>query len=417
MKHTGIVRLLFIIIGLSSLSLGFAQEKEVTANDAVVTDSVPIPAAKRPEAILGRGYTIRSKNNKFSIRFRPRIQTNLEASFDENFDKTESNIEIKNLRLNMNGHLFSPKLLFALQFYFAQSESKKIVNGNANKLGVAALSYMFNDTWLVSVGQHTTLYYRPYNATIQGLEFTDRSIAATTFNTGQDIGIFADYRHKIAGNVTMRGKAAITMGEGRNWWFAKSNSGLSYIGRVEVYPFGWFKGGGDRFEGDLLYEETPKLIVGLGYCYNDRAVRLNGQSGSIMPDNESRTLRQYYLDLFMKYRGFSFATDFMGRNCDNPLFESNSTMAVFTGKGLNVQASYVFPHRWSLAMRNATVFVDEEIRSVKGYKRNNQTSLSLIKYIVGHNVKAIAEASHYHRKEAVDAYTRWTFRFQLEVGI
>lgn len=207
------------------------------------------------------------------------------------------------------------------------------------------------------------------------------------------------------------------MGEGRNWGKSSSQSGFAYSGRLELFPLGSFKGKGEAFEGDYEHEEQPKLMLGGGISYNDKATRLNGQTGDFLPNGETRSLKSYFADLVFKYRGFAFAADFMGRACSDPLFDAAPETAIFAGKGVNVQASYMLPKHWSLALRNATLFPDEEICPVVGYKQFNQTTLGITKYLMGHNFKVQADASYNHRTEALAGYDRWQFRFVLEVGI
>ena len=158
-------------------------------------------------------------------------------------------------------------------------------------------------------------------------------------------------------------------------------------------------------------------MLGGGISYNDKATRLNGQTGDFLPTGETRSLKSYFADLVFKYRGFAFAADFMGRACSDPLFDAAPETAIFAGKGVNVQASYMLPKHWSLALRNATLFPEEEIRPVVGYKQFNQTTLGITKYLMGHNFKVQADASYNHRTEALAGYDRWQFRFVLEVGI
>ena len=416
-KRRWIKQLILLFIGLSCFSIAQAQKEGTAQTSRNATDTITPSTNNKQIPILGKGISFRSKGDKFSVRIRPRFQSLVEFDLDEDFHQTSSDAEIRILRLTFDGYLFSPKFLYVIQLQFAQSESKKLPNGNTNILGRAVISYKPNNTWLFSIGQSRVNLNRAFNMAGNGLEFTERSIAATTFNTDRDFGIFADFRHTVIGKFNMRAKASITTGEGRNWGINENNSGFAYTGRLEFYPFGWFKRNGDMFEGDLVYEETPKLVFGAGYSYNDRAIRLRGQLGDLMPDDESRTLKMYYADVLLKYRGFSFATDFLARDCAYPLFDSDPDVSVFTGKGVNLQASYILPKHWGIALRNSTVFADKEIRSVAGYKHNNQTTFALSKYIQDHHIKAIADASYYHRKEATDAYTHWQFRFLLEIGI
>ena len=50
-------------------------------------------------------------------------------------------------------------------------------------------------------------------------------------------------------------------------------------------------------------------MLGGAYSYNDKSTRVHGQNGAIIPDGETRTLKTYYADLVLKYRGFAFVTD------------------------------------------------------------------------------------------------------------
>ena len=91
--------------------------------------------------------------------------------------------------------------------------------------------------------------------------------------------------------------------------------------------------------------------------------------GSVMPDDATRILGAYFADFILKYRGFAFYTDFMGRSCDEPLFDPRSNAFVYSGQGLNVQTSYLFDKKWEIALRNSTLFPQSEVQPFAGYKR------------------------------------------------
>ena len=107
----------------------------------------------------------------------------------------------------------------------------------------------------------------------------------------------------------------------------------------------------------------------------------------------------------------------MGRACDKPLFESDKEAYVFTGNGLNLQTSYLFPKKWEIALRNSTLFPKKEVRELVGYKNYNQTTVAVTKYLIGHSLKVQADASYNHQNEALLPYNRWEFRFQVELGL
>lgn len=137
-----------------------------------------------------------------------------------------------------------------------------------------------------------------------------------------------------------------------------------------------------------------------------------------MPDDATRNLGSYFADFILKYRGFAFYTDYMGRTCGEPLFDNDLNAFVYSGQGLNIQASYLFRNKWEVALRNSTLFPDSEVQPFAGYKNWNQTTLGVTRYIIGHSLKVQADMSYNARSQSVDPkYNRWEIRFQLELGL
>ena len=85
---------------------------------------------------------------------------------------------------------------------------------------------------------------------------------------------------------------------------------------------------------------------------------------------------------------------------------------------MNVQASYLFPKNWEIAVRNSTLFPEEKVQKIVGYENYNQTTLAVTRYLIGHSLKIQADASYNHQLNPVDpTYSRWQFRFQVELGL
>lgn len=366
---------------------------------------------------VGKGVSFQARNKTFGMTMRARMQSLLEFDLDEDFHHTMTDAEVKRIRLNFEGYVLSPKLLYSIQLGFAPNDMKTAPNGNSNVVRNAILFYKPNSHWNFGVGQAKIKANRAHSTSSSALEFVDRSIVDGQFQLDRDFGFFAESYYTLAASFDVAAKASITMGEGRNWGKSSSQSGFAYTGRLELFPLGSFKGKGEAFEGDYEHEEHPKLMLGGAFSYNDKATRLNGQTGDFLPNGETRSLKSYFADVVFKYRGFAFAADFMGRACSQPLFPNEPETTIFVGKGVNVQASYMLPKHWSLALRNATLFADEKIRPAVGYKQFNQTTLGITKYLMGHNFKVQADASYNHRTEAIAGYDRWQIRFVLEVGI
>ena len=68
--------------------------------------------------------------------------------------------------------------------------------------------------------------------------------------------------------------------------------------------------------------------------------------------------------------------------------------------------------------RSPTLFPEHEVQPFAGYKRWNQTTVGITRYIIGHSLKVQADMSYNHRSESFDPdYNRWEIRFQLELGL
>ena len=210
--------------------------------------------------------------------------------------------------------------------------------------------------------------------------------------------------------------ASVTLGEGRNWG-ASNNGGLAYTGRLELFPLGRFHAKGEYVEGDTYHEETPKIMLGAGYSFNHRSQLTRGMKGSMLPGDETRNIGSYYADMIFKYRGFSFNADYMGRHAADPVGFASPSF-VYTGSGVNVQASYLFDRKWEIAIRNSSMLPNREVRPFAGYKVWNQSTLGVTRYIIGHSLKLQLDLSfNQMAKPASPDYDRLAVRFQLELGL
>ena len=146
---------------------------------------------------------------------------------------------------------------------------------------------------------------------------------------------------------------------------------------------------------------------------------IQGWKGAAMSDGETRDIASYYADMVLKYRGFAFAADYLGRYTPQSALLSDG-QHIYTGSGLNLQASYLFNRKWEVALRNSTMFPDSEIRSLAGYERWNQSTIGVTRYIIGHSLKVQLDVSYNYMEGVIPAmadYDRWGIRFQVELGL
>jgi len=289
--------------------------------------------------------------------------------------------------------------------------------GNSDIVADAILYYRPSAAWSFGLGQTKIQGSRAQITSSGLLQFVDRSIVNGEFGSDRDFGIFIQYDLPRDKGFTLTAKSSVTLGEGRNWG-RSTNGGLVYTRRLEFYPLGRFKQKGEVSEGDLAHEEQVRIMLAGAFSYNHKAVRTQGQRGDLLPDGASRNISNWYADFLLKYRGFSFCADFMGRTCGRPLFDDEARTWIYTGWGCNVQAGYIIRKRWEVALRNSMLFPRSKVQPRAGYERRGQTTLGVSHYLVGHAIKFQADLSYNHRTRAVkNDYTRWAFTFQMEVGL
>ena len=374
-----------------------------------------------PNIEVGKGITFRPKNNWFELTLRFRMQNLLALSFDDRFSHTKTDARVKRLRLRFDGYVYTPKLVYSIQLGFTGHDAEPLPNGNMNIVRDAIVYYVPSPKWNIGFGQTKIKANRARINSSSALQFVDRSIVNSEFNLDRDFGFFGEYNLDRTEGFDLAFKGSVTLGEGRNWGSA-DNGGLAYTGRLELYPLGHFSAKGDVIEGDFAGEKRPKILLAGAYAYNHKASRLSGQRGNVMPDNSTRNIGSYFVDFILKYRGFAFYTDFMGRTCADPRFGAGNSDFVYTGCGLNVQTSYLFDKKWEIALRNSTLFPEREIHPLTGYKRRNQSTLGITRYIIGHSLKVQADFSYHFYDRVAHAAGKlpgdgWEFRFQVELGL
>ncbi len=394
-----------------------AQQEETTFETSAGNEAELLEKLRNmPNIEVGKGITFQPKNKQYKMTMRFRMQNLLAMDFDDNFSLRETQARVKRLRLRFDGYIFSPKLLYSIQLGFTPYDSKVLPNGNQNIVRDAMIYYMPNASWNIGFGQTKIKANRARVNSSSALQFVDRSIVNSEFNLDRDFGLFGEFYKPLIGDFNMAAKASITLGEGRNWSSSKQ-SGFAYTGRLELYPFGRFKSLGEVAEGDFERESNVKVMLAGAYSYNDKATRLQGQNGAIMPNGETRNLHAYFVDFILKYQGFAFYTDFMGRSTSQPLFNNEASPCIYKGNGVNVQTSYLFPSNWEIALRNSTLLPAKEVQPIVGYKNYNQTTLAVTKYLIGHSLKIQADASYNTKQASVEPYNRWQLRFQVELGL
>lgn len=415
--------LLLFVLSLANISPVSAQNKikALLEEDSVhmipADDALLDQIRNMPNIEVGKGVTFQPKDKWYKLTMRFRMQNMVGLSFNDQFSLDKTEAQVKRLRLRFDGYIYSPKLTYSIQLGFTPYDSKP-VNGNMNIVRDAMVYYIPNATWNIGFGQTKIKANRARMNSSSALQFVDRSIVNSEFNIDRDFGFFGEYNTRLFKDFNVVARGSVTSGDGRNFQSSKE-SGFAYTGRLELFPLGRFKAMGDVFEGDYERESTPKFLLAGGYSFNDRAKRLKGETGDLFAGDQSRNLSNYYFDFIFKYNGFAFYTDWMGRTCKDPFIMVNDKVeqTVFTGNGVNVQTSYLFPSKWEIALRNSTLMPDNKVKENIGYDYFNQSTIGVTRYILGHNLKIQADASFNYKKGMPKSmYNPYEIRFQVELG-
>lgn len=371
-----------------------------------------------PYYSYGKGLGLTSPDSLFQLNIRFRMQNRV-TYFDKEGEKPTYDGQIRRLRLRFDGYVGNPKFLYVIQLSFAPGDVGELQDGeNINIIRDAAVFYRPNKHWNISFGQTKLPGNRQRINSSGGLQLTDRSINNAKFTIDRDFGFQVHNINEFEEKFSYNFKAALSTGEGRNIT-DKADDGVAVTAKVELFPLGAFTRDGTNFEGDIVREAKPKLLLSGAFQQNNNSQRTQGQLGSTL--FEKRTTRSVFLDAMLKYNGWSLMSSYMSRSAvDNPV-TFNPTDAtdfnyVYVGDGFDYQLSYLFRNDYEVIGRYSLQHVNPEIHVFTPHVK--QYSLGLTKYIWEHAFKLQTELT-YDTSQFLGGKTvnDWYVRFQVEIGI
>ncbi|MEN3323558.1 porin [Mariniflexile soesokkakense] len=355
---------------------------------------------------FGKGLlNLVGKDSTWTMKVAARMQFLTIVNWDKQNGKyidPQSEFTVRRARLKFDGFAFSPKLEYKLELGLSNDDisGASVYTGNAPRYILdAVVKWHFAKNFELWFGQTKLPGNRERVVSSGNLQFVDRSLLNSRFNIDRDMGIQLRHQFNLADNFIVKESFAISQGEGRN--ITTGNlGGHEYTTRVELYPFGEFASEGDYSGSDLKREETPKLALGITYDYNNNAVKNRSNQGSYMDiDNGTglfeTNINTIFIDAMFKYNGFSFMGEYANRDAKDPYAKNtNGTLTgaeVQVGNGLNLQAGYLFNSNWELAGRYTNISYD---KIITGRDIENQYTLGVSKYIVGHKLKVQSDISY-----------------------
>jgi phosphate-selective porin OprO and OprP len=320
---------------------------------------------------------------------------------------------IRRLRLRFDGFVGDPRFLYAIQLSFAPGDVGPLRDGgNINIIRDAVLYYRPNRHWNIGFGQTKLPGNRQRVNSSGALQLTDRSINNALFTIDRDFGLQVYYLNENTDRFSYNIKTAISTGEGRNWT-DQTDAHLAYTARLELMPLGTFQRSGMFFEGDLVREQSPKLLLGGTWHFNHQAKRAQGQLGSELP--QPADLTSILLDAMLKYRGWSFQSAWMTRRTDLPVAVGGPPF-VNAGSGYDLQLSYIFQNDIELIGRYSAQTPAQEVEAF--LPQRDQYSAGITKYVWEHALKIQTELTYDSRSfPGTGSENGWYLRFQVELGI
>ena len=371
---------------------------------AILFSTLTIEAQEVSDTSFGKGiinYT--AKDSTFSIKFAPRIQFRSETNWDyngNNYNSPEHNFLIRRARLKFDGWAYSPKLEYKIELGLSNRDISGANEFNRNTpryILDAVIMWNFYENFELWVGQTKLPGNVERVVSSANMQLIDRSLLNSRFNIDRDIGMQLRHHANLGGDFIIREKVAISQGEGRN--ITEGNEGgLQYTGRLEFLPFGLFKSNGDYFQADLAREASPKLMIGVTYDLNQDAVKTRSNLGSYMFLEDGSLyetdITTLFIDTMFKYKGFSFMGEYANRDAENPVaMEADGTETgdiVLVGNALNLQAGYLFKNNYEIAGR----FTNTDYNNITSRLGEEQYTLGVSKYIVGHKLKVQSDVSY-----------------------
>ncbi|WP_271405732.1 porin [Tenacibaculum soleae] len=371
---------------------------------------------------FGKGlFNLIGKDSTWSMNISARVQLLTTAKWDSDSDglsNPSSSFLTRRARLKFNGFAYSPKLKYKLELGLSNRDiggASEFTNNAPKYILDAVIMWNFYENFELWVGQTKLPGNRERVVSSANLQMVDRSLLNKQFNIDRDLGLQLRHHFSLSENFIIRETLSIAQGEGRNVTTGNLG-GHEYTARIEFLPFGSFSSKGDYKGGDLNKEQTPKLSIGTSYDFNNNAVKNRSNQGSYMildtGEMHKTNITTVFVDAMFKYKGFSFMGEYAYRNAKNPFaINSDDSIAsiVQVGNGLNLQTGYLLGKNWEVSGRYTNISLNKKITNKEA---ENQYTLGLSRYIVGHKLKVQTDISY---SDIANSTNQLIYRLQVDI--
>lgn len=370
---------------------------------------------------FGKGlFNLIGKDSSFSMNVSARMQMLGTSNWDVNngLSNPTSNLLVRRARLKFSGFAYSPKLKYKLELGLSNRDIGKassFTNEAPKYILDAVVKWNFSGNFVLWFGQTKLPGNRERVISSGDLQQVDRSLLNSRFNIDRDMGFQLRHHFNLTDTFIVKEMFAVSQGEGRN--ITTGNlGGHQYTSRVELLPFGKFASKGDYRGSDLKFEPIPKLALGFTYDFNNDAVKNRSNQGSYMTNDTgfySTNISTVFVDAMYKHKGFSLMAEYAYRDAEDAFAKnSDGTLTgdeVQVGNALNLQTGYLLSKTLEISGRYTNIDWDSDIT---GKGAENQYTLGLSKYIVGHKLKVQTDVSYL---DLASKTNQFMYRLQVDI--
>ena len=370
---------------------------------------------------FGKGlFNLIGKDSSFSMNMSARMQMLGTSNWDLNNGLTNpsSSLLVRRARLKFDGFAYSPKLKYKLELGLSNRDIGKassFTNEAPKYILDAVVKWNFSGNFVLWFGQTKLPGNRERVISSGDLQQVDRSLLNSRFNIDRDMGFQLRHHFNLTDTFIVREMFSVSQGEGRN--ITTGNlGGHQYTSRIELLPFGKFASKGDYRGSDLKFEPAPKLALGFTYDFNNDAVKNRSNQGSYMTNDTgfySTNISTVFVDAMYKHKGFSVMAEYAYRDAEDAFAKnSDGTLTgdvVQVGNALNLQTGYLLSKTLEISGRYTNIDWDSDIT---GKGAENQYTLGLSKYIVGHKLKVQTDVSYL---DLASKTNQFMYRLQVDI--
>ena len=351
-------------------------------------------------------------DSSFSVKFAPRFQVRYYGTSDFTDDglaPVDHDFLVRRSRFKFDGWVVHPSIGYKMEFGLSNNDMSgaNAFTKNAPRYILdAVIRWKFAPGFELWAGQTKLPGNVERVISSANLQLVDRSLLNSKFNIDRDLGIQLRHTTKLGGQFISKEKLAISQGEGRN--IATGNEGgLQYTGRVELFPLGSFTKKGEYMGSSTVREGKLKIMAAYTYDFNRDASKTRSNMGDYMFLTDGSlyqtNITTQFIDLVLKYKGFSMMAEYAGRIATNPVaVELNGTETgdiVSVGSAINMAMGYFISEKIEVAGRYTTL----NYADVTGASPVTMYTLGLNKFVVGHKLKVQSDISYSTKNGESDA--------------